>query len=214
VGKTVVTAWIARRLKGLGTPVAVRKPIATGASRVSADTLELAKAVGKTDAATAITRWTFPDPASPPVAARKFGVSLRLDEIYQAVFDGVADETFVLVEGIGGLLCPVTERETVADLVQVLGLPLVLVTRRLLGTLSLTAMAEEVALKRSLPLIGVVVSETEPCEGLAAETNVEELRTRLKTPLLAVCYHQSGAEPVPQPDLESVDWQRLCLGNP
>jgi dethiobiotin synthetase len=120
----------------------------------------------------------------------------------------------LLVEGIGGLLCPLTASETVADLAAVLGLPIVLVARRSLGTLSQTLLAVEVAYHRRLPVAGVVVSETTPCRGLAEETNVAELRARLRVPLLAVAHHASHPDTALQPELAAVDWDRLCRGNP
>src|SRR5262245_51518875 len=154
------------------------------------------------------------EPVAPPVAARRHGVGLTLSGLAAAALDGVPDGAALLVEGVGGLLCPVTESETVADLAAALDLPLVLVTRRSLGTLGLTLMAVEVAQSRRLPLAGVVVSDTEPCRTLAEETNVTELRSRLTVPLLAVARHQPDPGPAGQPELENVDWWRLCRGEP
>ena len=56
----------------------------------------------------------------------------------------------LLVEGVGGLLCPLTETETVADLAAALELPLVVVARRSLGTLNHTLLTIEVAQHRCL----------------------------------------------------------------
>jgi dethiobiotin synthetase len=216
VGKTFVAAWIARRLREQGSAVAVRKPVATGAVReggawVSADTRILAEAAGTPDELRHITCWTFPEPAAPPVAARRHGARLTLSALTEAALRGVRDDAVLLVEGVGGLLCPLTERETVADLAAGLSLPVVLVARRSLGTLSHTLMAVEVARNRRLPLVGVVVSETTPVRSLAEQTNVEELRARLAVPLLAVARHASDLGG-PQPELAAVDWQSLCRG--
>jgi dethiobiotin synthetase len=156
-----------------------------------------------------VTRWVFAEAVAPPVAAGRHGVELTLTGLMSAVLDGVSDDGVLLVEGVGGLLCPLTEQETVADLVELLELPTVLVARRSLGTLSQTLLAVEVALQRHLPLIGVVVSETTPVQSLAEETNVMELRSRLKVPLLAVAQHAANLE-TPQPELSAVDWWSLC----
>src|SRR5207244_2013735 len=101
---------------------------------------------------------------------------------------------------------PLTERETVAELAAAVGLPLVVVARRALGTLNHTLLTVEAARRRGLDVAGVVVSETTPCRGLAEETNVEELRRRLDVPLLAVARHLAGPGPADQPELSAVDW--------
>ncbi len=206
-GKTYVTALIARALRDRGTAVRVCTPVATGAEWVggrwlSEDTRLLAEATGDPDYER-ITPWAFPTPAAPPVAARIAGVSLRLDQLVDAVRRRAADGALVLVEGVGGLLCPLTETETVADLAAELDLPLVIVARRSLGTLNHALMTLEVARARRLRVAGVVVCETTPVTGAAEETNVEELRRRIGVPLLGVIPHRAAAAP-------GVDWRRLA----
>ena len=208
-GKTFVTAVVARTLRRQGTMVRVCKPVATGADWVSDDTRILAEAADDPDYA-AITPWVFPAPAAPPVAARLAGAVLRLEELTNAVRRRAESGTLVLVEGIGGLLCPLTERETVADWAAELGLPLVVVARRSLGTLNHTLLTLEVAHSRRLPVAGVVVSETAPVSGAAEETNVEELRRRIGVPLLAVFPHQADRVPRLLPEASAVDWRRLA----
>lgn len=207
VGKTYITAAIARLLRRQGHPVRVCKPVATGARLVQGrwlcdDTILLAEATGQ--AWDDVTRWTFPDPVAPPVAALRQGLSLSLPEIVGAVRQRGRAGVPLLVEGVGGLLCPLTDKETVADLAGALGLPLLVTARRSLGTLNHTLLTLEVARGRSLAVAGVVVNEAEPADGLAAETNVEELRRRIDVPLLAVVTHQRGE------GLEAVDWRRIC----
>jgi len=214
VGKTVVTAAVARALRQQGRAVVVCKPVATGARPVGSrwlaeDTAVLADAAGWAGDWERITPWAFPDEVAPPLAARRRGVALSVSEIAAAVRQRAQPGAALLVEGVGGLLCPLTERATVADLVAELALPLVVVTRRALGTLNHTLLTLEAARARGLKLAGVVVSETVPVQGLAAETNVDELR-RLGVPLLAVLPYRPDAAAVDDPSLSAVDWWRLC----
>jgi dethiobiotin synthetase len=215
VGKTVITAALARLLRKQGRPVRVCKPVATGAAWtdgrwLSEDTVRLAEAADMIGRWDEVTPWAFPDPVAPPVAARRQGTALVLHELAAAVRRGHRLGSAVLVEGVGGLLCPLTERETVADLVAILGLPLLVVARRSLGTLNHTLLTLEAARGRGLRVAGVVINETEPPQTLADATNVEELRGRIEVPLLAVMPHQ--ADPfAPEPSaLAGVDWWALC----
>jgi dethiobiotin synthetase len=210
-GKTFVAAMIAQALRMQGEVVRACKPVATGADWIdgrwlSQDTRILAEATAD-EKYDQITPWTFPTPAAPPVAARLAGVKLRLDELVAAVRQRGAPGTTVLVEGIGGLLCPLTDDETVADLATELGLPLLIVARRSLGTLNHTLLTLEVAHARQLRVAGVVMCETNPVTGPAEETNVEELRRRIGVPLLAVVSHRREGAPWEPP---AVDWGRLA----
>ena len=175
---------------------------------LSDDTIQLAEAAGTS--CDEVTPWAFPEPAAPPVAARLQGVSLALADIVEAVRARSRTGGVLLVEGVGGLLCPLTEHETVADLAAALALPMIVVARRSLGTLNHTLLTLESARRRGLSLAGVIVNETEPAEGTAAQTNVEELQRRIDVPLLAVVPHQTRSAPEDVPALAAIDWHRLC----
>jgi dethiobiotin synthetase len=216
VGKTRVTAAVARCLRQQGHAVAVCKPVATGAECfggrwVSEDTRLLAAAVG-TESFECITRWTFPERVAPPIAARLHGVRLTLEAMAAFVREQQRPGLPVLVEGVGGLLCPLTESATVADLAASLGLPLLIVARRSLGTLNHTLLTVEVARRRGLPIAGVIVNATTPSAGLADETNVEELQRR-DVPILGVVPYQQGTQDADLTPLAGVDWWRLCHGH-
>src|SRR5438552_71185 len=130
VGKTTIAAGVARLLRRQDRDCRVCKPIATGARHIdghwlSDDTVRLAEAAGQVNDWQHITPWAFPDPVAPPVAARRSGVELTLEQVIAAVRGQHQPGACLLVEGVGGLLCPLTENESVADLVAGLGLPVI-----------------------------------------------------------------------------------------
>ena len=101
----------------------------------------------------------------------------------------------MVVEGIGGFLCPVSETSTLGDLAVFLDLPLLIVTRRNLGTLNHTILTVEAATKRGLRIAGVIVNSPDPETGDVAEaTNVEEIARWLPegVPLLGAVGYQRG----------------------
>jgi dethiobiotin synthetase len=77
----------------------------------------------------------------------------------------------VLVEGAGGLLVPVAEGQSMADLAGALHLPLVIVARPGLGTINHTLLTLEAARERGLDVLGVVLSSWAPTDDLATRTN-------------------------------------------
>jgi dethiobiotin synthetase len=205
VGKTEVAAGIARIWRRERRSFAVCKPVATGPPD---DTRRLALAAGDAELH-AVTPFVFAEPAAPPVAARLEGRTLSLGELSDAVSRRKEGVDAVLVEGVGGLLCPLTDAETVADLVARLDLGLIVVARRSLGTLNHTLLTLEVARRRGLRVRGIVVNETAPVESAADRENVAELTRRLAVPVLAVVPYRAGGYEGEIPALAGVDWWSL-----
>lgn len=206
VGKTFVSAAIARRLRELGGRVGAYKPAASGAEQASAgriwtDVNDLSAAIGDQFPRDRVCPQRFVAPVAPPVAARLEG--RQVDE--SLLIDGLhwwSDQVDALiVEGVGGLLSPLSDTMSVADFAVQVGFPLLIVGRLGLGTINQTLLTVEAARRRGLPIAGVVLNQASECEpDLSAATNPEELARRLPIPLLGVIPHTSTA------DLLRLDW--------
>jgi dethiobiotin synthetase len=153
----------------------------------------------------------FEDPVAPAVAARLRGAPLDharvLHEVDQALGWWAPRAEVMILEGIGGLLCPLAEGTTVADLAIALDYPLLIVARRGLGTLAHTLLTVEAAQQRGLRVAGVVLNAVEPTtEPLAEATNADELARRLAgVAVLAELPHVSDPAALSKA-LECVDW--------
>jgi dethiobiotin synthetase len=213
VGKTRVASAIARALTDSGRRVGVLKPVATGATRDGgawrcADAEALSAAIGGSCGVEEVAPLLFEAPLAPPVAARLVGEPLVWSRVLDAVgrvlsrWDGRAE--VMIVEGVGGLLCPLAEGKTVADLAVALDYPLVIVARRGLGTINHTLLTVEAARLRGLRVAGVVLNGAETTVDPRAEaTNPGELARRLEgIPLLADLPFSEDPGAV----LKAVDW--------
>lgn len=215
VGKTRVAAGVARALTQQGRRVGVLKPAATGARRVgetwhSDDAASLRDAIGANVSIETIAPLLYEEPLAPNVAARRLGATLTWEIVSGAVESALEfwsnRAEVMVVEGIGGWLCPLSEGTTVADLAVRLDYPIVVVARTGLGTLNHTLLTIEAARSRALRIAGLVLNQAEPPTGSVAEaTNAEELARRL--PGIAILgelsYDPTGMLPDP---LASVDW--------
>jgi dethiobiotin synthetase len=93
----------------------------------------------------------------------------------------------MLIEGIGGALCPVTPRQTVADLARRFNLPVLVVARPGLGTINHTAMTVEVLRSRRLEVAGVLVNRYDrDTEDVAELTNPDEIQRVTGAPVLGL----------------------------
>lgn len=215
VGKTYVAAALARVLAAQGRSVGVLKPVATGATREqgvwrSEDAEQLIEAVGREIPVERVAPILYEEPLAPSVAARRAGTPLDqafLESVVSDALDWWAERAEVMVvEGLGGLLCPLAEGTTVADLAVALDYPILIVARRGLGTLNHTLMTVEAAKIRSLRVAGIILNSPEAETGsLAESTNAEELVRRLPgVPILAELRHDLNST-LSDP-LRLVDW--------
>jgi dethiobiotin synthetase len=171
VGKTVVTCALAAWCRRQGLNVGVMKPVATGgrplgpAGRrrwISDDALLAASCAGVDDPAEDINPVCYREPLAPMTAAEREGRPLRLAQAVAAFRRLQAKHDVMLVEGIGGLLVPLTPRETVADLARALGLPVLLVARPNLGTLNHTLLSLAALDRAGVPCAGLIINAAAP----------------------------------------------------
>jgi dethiobiotin synthetase len=186
VGKTAIAASIARCLTARNQSIGVLKPLATG-NRDDAERLR--EALGVEFPLERISPLCFATPAAPSVAARIDGGELTVGMILDSIEScwtwwEEQGRPNLLVEGVGGLLCPIGERATVADLAVSLDLPLLIVARRAIGTLNHTLLTAEAARRRGLRIVGVVLTATEPpADPVVEDHNAGELSRFWKTSL-------------------------------
>ena len=221
VGKTFVASAIVRQLRADGHRAGVLKPVASGCRivgdrLVSEDAETLAAAFGGLADLARINPITYVPPLAPPVAARLAGELLSTDRVLAATFGalrwwaGAGGADLTVIEGVGGLLCPLAEGMTVADLAVAVDFPILIVARRGLGTLNHVLLTVEAANWRGLRVAGIVLNQAEPSPGdeLVHRTNVEELARRVEAPILAVLDNtEAGASLCRSFDL--VDWKGL-----
>ncbi|HIE51164.1 MAG TPA: dethiobiotin synthase [Armatimonadetes bacterium] len=192
VGKTIITGGLAGALRQQGVDVGVMKPISTGAveergRRTSTDALFLKKASKVEDPLEAICPLCLLAPTAPILAASMENLDIHLGSLKDA-YDGLAAEhDFMLVEGIGGLLTPLTERTFLADLVRMLNLPLLVVTRRDGGTVNHTLLTIRYAQLVGVEVAGLIINNVRPrATDLAARTNPDLLRQLASVPVFGV----------------------------
>lgn len=169
VGKTVASAVILARY-ARGRRIAYWKPIATGAAEGLSDRERVARWVGGVAEVLPET-YRFDLPASPHLAARRAGSRVDPERVLEdLVAHGLADaERHLVIEGIGGVLVPLTESGCLLiDLVADLSLPCVVVARSTLGTINHSLLTIEALRKRSIDIAGFVLSGPADAENRVA----------------------------------------------
>lgn len=190
VGKTVVAAGLAWALQRRGIDVGVMKPVETGVStRRRSDAAMLRLAAGAPDPIEDVAPYRLAAPLAPVVAARREGVRLSLDRLVRSYERLAARRAFVVVEGVGGLMVPLTATKTTLDLAEALQLPLLIVIANRLGAINHTLLTLHAAKCRGLTVRGLILNHPRRSRGLAERTNQDALaRLRPQAPWVSVPY--------------------------
>jgi dethiobiotin synthetase len=146
VGKTVVAAALARSVASTGTAVAVFKPAVSGLDDGGEpDHALLRRAAGSTQSDDEIAPYRFGPAVSPHLAAELAGERIDPERLLLAAEAAGRRGAFLVCEGVGGLMVPLTLGYLVRDFARELDLPTVIAAAPGLGTINHTLLTLEAA---------------------------------------------------------------------
>jgi dethiobiotin synthetase len=216
VGKTYVTALIARALRKAGRTVGTYKPACSGAeigpggAVYWADVAALTDAIGGEFDSARVCSLKLRAPLAPNIAARRENVRIDFSQLCERAAWWHSRVEVLLIEGVGGLLCPLTDRETIADLAVALKYPLLVVARLGLGTINHTLLTVEAARRRGLTVAGVILNEAQPLASLeGTEENPGEIERRAGVPVLGILRHGQTTPSRANGSASLIDWASL-----
>ena len=203
----MVAAGLALVLRERGMRVGVMKPIATGCHGegkrlISEDAVYLFEAA-ENEYAPLTNPFRFRSPLAPSVASVIEKKEIQLEKIIKSYRELQHHYDFMIVEGIGGLLVPITKGYFVANLIHEFGLPLAIVARGGLGTINHTLLTVDSALIRGFDVRGIVFNRMARVNlSLAEITNPKVVHDLTGVPILGTL-----------PELEEVDVEQCRFGN-
>lgn len=194
VSQLMLQALNARQKKTLGL-----KPVAAGCEKIDGqwrndDALKLQQAMSVALPYEQVNPIALEPPVAPHLAAKAAGKRITVDQLSGKIRGALMQPHDVaLVEGAGGWLVPLNDRESLADLALNLNLPVVLVVGVRLGCLNHALLTAQSIAAMGLPLVGWVANCIDPNAALIEE-NIDSLKTRLPAPCLGEIPH------APEPD--------------
>jgi dethiobiotin synthetase len=166
IGKTCVTASIVKNLRDMDIDVGIMKPFASGYKKnsdsISQDVEILMKYSDSHDPIDLVNPYFFEIPTSPYAAAKILSQKINLQKIIDAYDKLLSSHDLVIVEGIGGLMTPITQNYFVSNLISELDIDTIIVIGSKLGTVNHTMLTYEHCKQMRLKLKGFVINQTEP----------------------------------------------------
>jgi dethiobiotin synthetase len=123
--------------------------------------------------------WRLRTPASPHLAAQLDDVLIRPGSLSPPETSGP-----LVIEGAGGLLVPLTRRETFASVFERWQFPVILCARTSLGTINHTLLSLEAMQRRRIPVLGIAFIGDENRETEAIITEMSGVRSIGRLPRL------------------------------
>jgi len=184
IGKTFITAHLASVLQRRHIDVGVMKPIHTGCKirkgrLILEDTILLIRSAGVDDPIELVTPYAFREPVAPYVAALKNNVDIDIGKILRSFETLCRRHDYILVEGIGGPLVPISERLYVVDLIKRFKLPALIVTRPGLGTINHTLLTVDCLKRKKIPIVGIIINYRNRGRNTIAERSAPRILEKL-----------------------------------
>lgn len=189
IGKTVVSAIL---VKSLGFDY--WKPVQAGDLHFT-DTQKVQNWVGQGTSRFFPERYRLNTPASPHYAASLDGLSINI-----ADFQVPNSERGIIVEGAGGLMVPLNEKDLMLDLIKHLRLPVVVVARHYLGSINHSLLTIAMLQQHQIPIAALIFNGPatpstsriiEQMSGIKALFELEEM-SEINTHAIAAAAQKHG----------------------
>jgi dethiobiotin synthetase len=165
IGKTFIACIIVKALKVRGIDVGVMKPFASSWRRYSStyaskDTWRLSHAAQVFDPDDLINPYFFQIGTAPflaatlsdrPIPDMSFAVK-KLQTLSRK-------HEFLVVEGIGGVMVPISQNETFLDFAKMIGFPVIIVASAKLGTINHTLLTFEACRRSDVRVYAIVINK-------------------------------------------------------
>ena len=188
-GKTLVTAGLLTAANRQNLRTIGLKPVAAGCDQTpdglrNSDALQLQQAASVKLSYEQVNPIAFEPPIAPHIAAEQEGRNLSADRLAAYCRGAMMQPAdLILVEGAGGWRVPLSMRESLARLPQLLELDVILVVGMKLGCINHAILTAEAIARDGLRLAGWVANHVDP-DMSCPDENLATLEKLFRAPLL------------------------------
>lgn len=140
------------------------KPFATSSTihsnrYKSRDTASLAKAAGIKESDYLLNPVFFQLPASPLMAAEILHETVDIETVTKKFGVLKSKYDFTIVEGVGGIMVPITRKLSLLDVMKRMNLPTIIVSSPRLGSINHTILTINACKLKKIPILGVIFNQ-------------------------------------------------------
>ena len=171
IGKTYVSALILKKMREEGFNAGYFKPVLSGVIEKGGKLTEsdcnyvVSTAKIPTTADDCVSYW-WKEAVSPHLASQRAGETINTEKIIKAFEEKQNQYEYLLVEGAGGITCPLRvqngEKYLLKDLIKDLGLCIIIVADGGLGTINSILLTVEYAKQNNIGVEGIILNNFNP----------------------------------------------------
>lgn len=167
VGKTFISALLVKKMKSLGYDCGYYKPVLSGAEnrdgKLWAGDCEYVKQIAKLDGnAIDFASFVFEPAVSPHLASIMTNQKIEMSKIKKDFETKKSQHDFLVVEGAGGIVCPLVlnlnETILLKDIIKGLDLDIVIVSSAALGSINSAVLTVEYAKSNDINIQGIILN--------------------------------------------------------
>ncbi|WP_316839659.1 dethiobiotin synthase [Pedobacter gandavensis] len=183
IGKTIVSAILTQKLQA-----DYWKPIQSGDLDQS-DSLSIQNLISNTKTIIHPEQYKLSRPLSPHLSARLDGIEINAQALVLPKTDN-----HLVIEGAGGLMVPINEKELIMDMIPVLNAKVIVVSQNYLGSINHTLLTLEVLKSKGIQVEGIIFNGEENQESESYIANYSGIPLLGKIPKLTYLDSKSIAE--------------------
>lgn len=199
IGKTYVTGLLLKYLRDNGYDATYFKAALSGAIRdengslVPGDAVEVLTMAGLEEDTDFLVPYIYETAVSPHLASQIEGNPVELDEIRSAYGDVSKKYDYIVMEGSGGIVCPIRyegkgneNNIMLEDIINHLGLDVILIADAGLGTINSIVTTVEYLKNRNIHVCGIIMNNYK--DELMENDNIKMVEDLCDVPVIAKVY--------------------------
>lgn len=194
VGKTTVSAALAKLAKDAGINVGYFKPVETGCEEECLDAKTLSNITGQD--IDEVVLYKYKNPVAPLVAEEEEGKKIDIKKIKEHLENLKEKYELLIVEGAGGIAVPITKVGgkiyTYLDFAYENNLPTFVVARANLGTINHTYLTVKALKDKNIKVLGTILNGLSEMPSLAEKTNPYIIKEMTEVDIWCICKHKEN----------------------
>ena len=200
IGKTYISALIVKKMRECGYDCGYYKPVISGVTELCGKLIDsdanyvVQMADIPTQADDCVSYW-WKEALSPHLAAKRSNQKIDIDKIKYDFSQINKKYDYLLIEGAGGITCPLLvekeEKYLLKDLIWELGLSIIIVADAGLGTINSTLLTVEYARENGIEIEGIVLNNYES-DNFMHWDNLEQIETLTGVNVVATVSHNAS----------------------